>query len=325
MDKKRWLGKKLLKKVIEKHGSAILETPEKLSAEITAEDPEIELYGMQIAMFLKATHIAGILTDRERFEALGRAGYENLLVRAMKETGFSYEIIKGLGDDLTAALGYQKNRWKYPEIVDSLKLPMFKDENGVLNSNFGTARGQDAYACAVKWLQSDEKLQVNNMNVSLVPTMSYAATMARKYLERAVKDGCIEAYRLLGLCCYYGVGKEKNEAEALSDLMKADGYTRGSYSDEAKKALMELMDHERKEKRKRMEVTGYTVLTMFLINLSGMLFRPMNLPIFIAAVVINLAAEVYFLFIQKSSEKKRNIFACTSLTVWCLMVLQICW
>lgn len=325
VDKRRYLGKRTLKKLLEEQGSAILMKPEELSSRMAAEDPENRIYGMQLAMFLNATRLSGILQSRERFDALGRAGYEDILVRGMRETGLTYETVEALGEDLISALGYDENRWKLPEIPDAEILPFLKEEDGILKQAEGSARGREAYECAVKWLQSDSSLKVTYTNVTLVPTQNEAAVLARRYLKRAAKDGCRDACRLLGLCCYYGVGGEKDDEEALSWLLQTDGYAKGNYSFEAKKAIIELLILQKKEKRKRMETAGFLAAVLVLIILAGVLLRPTLLPLFVIAGIACAASGAYFLFVQKSSEKKRNILAYTALAVWCLFVLRICW
>ena len=256
---------------------------------------------------------------------LGTAGYETVLMRGMKETGFSYETVKGLGEDLVSALGYEKDQWSFPELPDGEKLPFVKEENGVLRPDQGSVRGKEAYNCAVKWLQTDNKLRITSMNVTLAPTMSNAAVWARRYLERAVGDGDREACRLLGLCCYYGVGNKKNDEEAFSYLTQADGYSRGKYIAEAKKVLIELLEQQKKEKKERLGVIFLMAGVVLAVLLWGMMFQTAHLAVFLTAAVVNLAAGLYCLMVQKSNEQKRYIFACTSLGVWCLLLLQICW
>lgn len=325
MDKKRLLGKRILKKIIEKDGSIALLLEDSLSEKLIEESPGNELYALQIAMFLKATKFGEVLQDRKSYEMLGAAGYQAILVRAMKETGFSYETVKSLGEDLVSALGYEKGKWSFPELADSEKLPFVKEENDVLRPDQGSVRGKEAYNCAVKWLQTDDKLRITNMNVALAPTMSNAAVWARRYLERAAGDGCLEACRLLGLCCYYGVGKAKNDQEAFSYLIQADGYTRGNYLVETRKVLLELLERQKKEKRDRLGVIFLMAGVALAVFLCGIIFEAVHLEVFLAAAVINLAAGLYGLIVRKSNEKKRNIFACTSLAIWCLLLLQICW
>lgn len=304
MDKRRYLGKRTLKKLLEEQGSAILMKPEELVSRMAAEDPENRIYGMQLAMFLNATRLSGILQSRERFDALGRAGYEDVLVRGMRETGLTYKTVEALGEDLVSVLGYDENRWKLPEIPDAEILPLLKEEDGILKQADGSARGTDAYECAVKWLQSDDKLKVTYTDVTLVPTQSEAAVLARRYLKRAAKDGCKDACRLLGLCCYYGVGGEKNNEEAFSWLLRTDGYGRGNYSSEAKKAIIELLSQQRKEKKRRLEAVSFLVAVLFLIVIAGIMLQPARLPLFVIAGIACVAAGIWFLFVQKSSEKK---------------------
>ena len=117
MDKKRLLGKRILKKIIEKDGSIALLLEDSLSEKLIEESPGNELYALQIAMFLKATKFGEVLQDRKSYEMLGAAGYQAILVRAMKETGFSYETVKSLGEDLVSALGYEKGMGTQGEII----------------------------------------------------------------------------------------------------------------------------------------------------------------------------------------------------------------
>lgn len=315
----------LLKKVFSKHGTEILKNPETFRKLMISEEPESQIFAAQTAMFLEATHCSGILLSKERFEVLGQAGYESILIRGMKDTGLTYKSIKNLWQHLVTALGYEMEQWKLPELPEGVKLPLIKEENGVIRPEEGEARGQKAYECAVMWLKSDSRQNVRAYSISLTPSMSQEAVWARKYLERAVNDGCHEAYRLLGLCCYYGVGKEKNDEEAFTCLVRSDGYTAGKYLTEAKKVLMELLEQKKQEKKKRVETQLFSAMVILCMAVVGVFLHPEHLAFFLLAGLLQFGASGYCLFVRESSQKKRNISACTSLILWCFLVLRICW
>lgn len=325
MEQRKRSGRKSLKRVLDSHGIELLKNPEKLYKKMIEENPKDLIYADKIALFLRASKLEETLQSREKFESLGEAGYEGVLVRTMHETGFTYEEVRRLGEDLIFALGYHRNHWMIPELPATVRLPFIKEENGELRPENGSARGRAAYECGMKWLKSDTKLRITDKNISLTPTVSVEAVWGRKYMERASLDGYREADRILGLCCYYGVGREKNDEDALRYLLRADGYMTGSYFLEARRVLVEMMEKREKEKKKRIGTIGFAITVFGLCILSVFLFR-LSFPVIIPMVsVCNIAVGIYMLFVRQSSEKKRMISGCFSFAVWCLMVLQICW
>ncbi len=323
MEEKKLLGKNALKYILEEQGNAILENPEKLEAEIAAQDPENQIYGMRMALFLQATQLSKILQDEAQFYRLGSAGYEDILVRGMRESGFTYETIKNLGDDLIAALGYKKDQWKLPNIL--FKLPNLQMKSGILQEDSESARGREAYECAITWLKSDESLHVTDTSITLKPTMSTEAVWARTYLERAYEDGCREAGRLLGLCYYYGVGREKDNEKAFYYLTHSDGHNKGAYSNKARTVLKELVDQQRQEKRKRLETMALSIFVVVIVIIAKSLYHFRYFPLLITAAVCNTLVSFWTLIIKEGNENKRIIISCASLAVWSLTVLQSCW
>ena len=316
----------ILKKVVSEKGKDILMKPAELRSALIKEDGEAVYYAIQVELFLNASRMGGILQEQTKLAALGHAGFAAALQRITNNTGLIYDTVKEIGNDLLYACEYDQKIWAQVELPDVKKLPLVEKKAKGVQAVEGEARGVNAYQNALVWLREDKNVDIQVTPAKLMPTRSKEAKQARLYLERAAEDGYVKAYRLLGLLYYYGVGGDQDDKKAYDCIMKSGSLASEAYSQEAKKVVLEILDKRENEKKKNKNVMLFSVLVFVSIVALKILAGPISGAVLFGILAfVNAAGDIYFLYIQSGSEKKRRNLCNVSLVLWCLFLLVMCW
>lgn len=313
----------ILGEIIKERGIQILNTPSKVRETIARRNAELEVFGIQLEMFLKATNMGKLLQTEESLMKIGRAGYESMILRAAKETGFTVESVERIGETLLRAAGYTKMNIYHYRLPENLKLPIINQAKGDIG---GTARGEEAYKCAKIWIFGKVIVLSADKKSVWRSSSSKEAVLGFQYAKRAADDGFLEANGLVGLCYYYGIGVEADEETALKYLLKNGVFRNRDFLPEIKEVLNHLLYQKEERKKRKVYTTGLSAFVFLCLLLAGILVKDVGVPVlWILLAAANTGAAVFFLLIQNGTERMRNIFAGSSAVIWIGFLLQICW
>lgn len=313
----------VLKKVVEDNGIQILREAKQVRDAVIQEDAQLELYASKLELFLRSTNLGIRLQDRERALSMGKAGYETVVARAADLAGFTIDTAESLGEDLLYATGYEKKDLFYIKIPDAYNLPLISKGQAA----GGNARGKDAYDCARIWMREEPATQIKNGRIHPYHTGSDAAVWAFQYLKRAADDGYEEANGLLGIfyCC--GVGTLPNEEEALKYFLRNGGITKGDLLVDKKEYLKKLLGNREAARKQKICVCGFSVLVFFCLLFAGFLPGDIKVSaVWLLLSALNIGVSFFLLFVKRNpGSMYKKAAAGSSLAIWLVFVMQICW
>jgi hypothetical protein len=297
--------------IVRSEGIEILKDPDQACQQLQSRMDPDSSYPYQIKLLLETTEIGKAVQNADNFHELGSAAYQAFLMRAVKQTGFTVDVVRSLVNDILDAAGIRIDAIYLTQLQESERIREILDEDGI------SIRGEDAYRRAVLLLTGNH----GGNEIKKTDADDAKQKTALKLLERAALDGCHKAYGLLAICYYYGIGTIIDYQEAWRCIRMPEALE-NNYEKQLMaiyESLYEMQADIRKKRWMTILLAASVVVFTLLINISVGAHLA-GIALFLLAGV-HLAACIYELLVRHGNLKFAQYSVMTSLVLWFLMIV----